>query len=214
MPTADEQTATEARERPTGAPDYGAVGAHVASVIATAEQAAGQIRHDANNEANAIREEARRDAAIVRDEAVGALREAQRQRDDIDRRVQEVRDAADSYAEQRRREGDEEAAKIATDAANQAAAAVAEAERRARQIEDAARRRGAKLERESQQTEHRLGQLVSFARELADKVEQTLTDRDSTETDANGETLQEALTRSAGKTASKADGTREKAEST
>jgi hypothetical protein len=49
-----------------------AVGAHVASLLAAAEEAASQILHEANHEAEAIRADAQGEAARVRDQAVAA----------------------------------------------------------------------------------------------------------------------------------------------
>jgi hypothetical protein len=184
-------------------PDYAAIGGHVASVLATAEQAASQIRHEATQEANQLREDARREAARVREEAAAALRDVQRQRMDLDNQVLEVRGAADAYAEQRRRQGDEEASEITTQAQNQAAATIAEADRQAVRIEDAAKRRGAKLERESQQAVNRLRQLAGTARELADQLEQRLAQSEPSGAGAAEETLAEALATAAEKKTSK-----------
>jgi DNA anti-recombination protein RmuC len=112
VPAAGEQgLISSAKEGRAAPPDFVAVGAHVASVLAAAEQTASQIRQDANLEADAIREDALDEAVRVRDQAVSALRDAQRQQADIEKLVREVRGAADAYSEQRRREGDEAAAK-------------------------------------------------------------------------------------------------------
>jgi hypothetical protein len=181
------------RETTTRPRDYVEVGAHVASVLAAAEQAAVHIRQEAKDEASEIRDDARQEAARIRQDAAADLRDLQRQRSELEKYTLETRAAADDYADKKRGEGDADAAKIKAEAEGQARSIVKDAEVRARGVEDAARRRGAELERESQQIEERLRDLMTTSRELAEHLETRLARTDRRQADSSEKGLEEAL---------------------
>lgn len=191
----EEERRPQNEPRETAAPprDYIEVGAHVASVLAAAEQAAVHIRQEAKKEANEIRDDARHEATRIRHDAAADLRDLQRQRSELEKYILETRGAADEYAEKKRSEGDAEAAKIKADAEGQARSIVNDAERQARGVEEAAHRRGVELERESQQIEERLRGLMNTSRELAEHLEARLARTDRGQPASTGKGIEEAL---------------------
>jgi hypothetical protein len=164
----------ERREDWEAAGDYWEVGAHVASVLAFADNAAEQIRQEGRQEAIRIHEEALQEAARIRQEAEEVLQESNQQRSDIETYIAEAQAKADRYAEEKQQQADAEASKTRADAEKEARSIVGAAERRARAIEKAARLRGAEIEEGSRSAEERLSELLVSVRRLTGRLEDTL----------------------------------------
>jgi hypothetical protein len=196
--------AAERREAEEAPGNYREVGAHVASVLASADNAAEQIREEARREAIRINEDARQDAARIRQEAEEAVQESDRQRSDIEKYIAEARTTADRYAEEKQQQADAEASNTRVNAENDARSIVGAAERRARAIEKAARLRGAEIEEESRSAEERLKELLAIVRTLTGKLEDTLSveEDEAVLTDDTDEPEQARKTRSARRAAS------------
>jgi DNA repair exonuclease SbcCD ATPase subunit len=164
----------ENREAGEAPGNYREVGAHVASVLAFADNAAEQIRQEARQEAIRIQEDARQETARIRQEAEEAVQESNQQRSDIERYIAEARATTERYAEEKQQQADAEASNTRVNAENDARSIVGEAERRARAIEKAARLRGAEIEEESRRAEERLKELLAVIRTLTGQLEDML----------------------------------------
>ena len=154
--------------------DYREVGAHVASVLASADHAAEQIRQDARQEAIRIEDDARLEAARIRHEAAEALQESNQQRSDTEQYIAEVRAAAVRYAEEKQQQADAEASTARVTAETDARSIVRAAVRRARAIEKTARRRAAEIDKESRRAEERLKEFLAIVRTVTGRLEDTL----------------------------------------
>jgi vacuolar-type H+-ATPase subunit E/Vma4 len=194
---ADEQDGvTDAVDEALEVPrQIGEVGAHVELVLAAAEQAAKQIRQEAQETASEIRVEAGRDAARIHDEVEEALRASERARAQVEQYVLEARAAADVQAEQALRDANAEAGRIRTDAAREAGRIVAEAERRGQELEDAARHRTEGLAQDADDIETRLDEWLETLRTLTHQLERRLAVDSPAEANAGPESLDEALAR-------------------
>jgi len=173
-------------EAPARAPAEGAVergayeevGDRVAGVLASAEQAAAEIRDEATREAEGIRGEARADALRIRRDAEETVRDSEQLRSDAEAYAAEVRTAADGYAQEKRSEADSAVAETQRRAEAEAAEIVDGAAAEARDVVAAARRRGADLEREHEAVQERLRELLVISRDVTGRLEQHLGDRD------------------------------------
>jgi hypothetical protein len=177
QPTASEDEhhpLAERREAAEAPGDYREVGAHVASVLASADDAAEQIRQEARQEAIRIEDDARLEAARIRHEAEEALQESNQRRSETEQYIAEARATADRYAEEKQQQADAEASNATVTAEKDARSIVRAAGRRARAIEKAARLRGAEIEKESRGTEERLKELLAIVRAVTGRLEGTL----------------------------------------
>jgi hypothetical protein len=138
---AEQVDAVEAGEQ-----GFAELGRHVATVLATAREAA-------EKEAAAVLERARAEAARIEAETA-------EKRTAAFAAMEDVRTRADAYAEQKRREADEAAAEV-----------VARAERQARDRARAAEERQQELDANVERTEERLRKLVAGLRELAGRLD-------------------------------------------
>jgi uncharacterized protein YoxC len=136
---------------------YAEVGAHVASVLKAADEAATRIREEARDAAERIAEASRQEAATTLREANRdadkLLFEAEQRRAEADEAAKAVRDAADAYADQQRNEAHAQASRV-----------IAEAEQETAE-------RYETLQDNVVRTEERLERLVAGLRELAAGLE-------------------------------------------
>jgi hypothetical protein len=145
------------------------LGAHIAGVLAAAENAAKNLIADAEREANEAREEATRIADDIR---TRATEEAQAERTSARRTIEEaelsakgVRSDAESYADARRREADAQAAQI-----------VREAEQRASSLASTADERHRVLLANIAASENRLRELAKSLRAVASSLDSVVGD--------------------------------------
>ena len=157
---------------------YEEVGDRVAGVLASAEQAAAEIREEATREAAGIRDEAREDAARIRRDAEETVRDSKQLRSDAETYAAQVRTAADGYAQEKRREADSAVAEVQRRAEGEAAEIVDRAAAEARDVVAAAHRRGADLEREHEAVQERLRELLVISRDVTGRLERHLGERD------------------------------------
>jgi hypothetical protein len=132
---------------------FAELGQHVATVLATAREAAEKIETEA-------RQEAERTLAEARDKAAQIEAETAEKRSAAFAAAEDVRTRADAYAERKRQEADEAAA-----------AAVARVEREAQERARAVEERQQELDANVERTEERLRTLVARLREVADRLD-------------------------------------------
>ena len=154
--------ASEAGERGEGG--FAELGQHVATVLATAREAAERIEGDARREAALVLERAQAEAtetlSQARDKAGEIEADTAEKRSAAIAAAEDIRARADSYAEQKRQEVDEAAVEV-----------VARAERQARDRARAAEERQQALNVNVERTEERLRKLVTGLRELAGRLD-------------------------------------------
>jgi hypothetical protein len=132
-----------------GRTPYEDLGGRVAGVLQAAEQAAEQIRADAEVEADTIRASA-------------------------DEYAQDVRQAVDTYAAQQRREAEAEAARAVEAGLAEARAMREAAQAMARRLEDEARARAEALRTETKALEDRRSRALDDLREIAGTLQDLL----------------------------------------
>jgi cell division septum initiation protein DivIVA len=157
-----EAPAPEAPEAGDGG--FAELGQHVATVLATAREAAEKIQTDARREATQVLERAKAEAeqtlAQAREKATAIEAETTEKRSAAFAAAEDVRTRADAYAEKKQQEVDEAAAE-----------ALARAERQARERARAAEERQQTLDAHVERTEERLRKLVTGLRELAGRLD-------------------------------------------
>jgi hypothetical protein len=145
--------AEQVEEAEAGAQGFAELGQHVATVLATAREAAEKIEDDARREAVAVLERAKVEAAETlsdaRDKAAAIEQETNEKRSAAIAAAEDIRSRADAYAEQKRQEADEAA----------------------RDRARAAEERQQELEANVERTEERLRKLVAGLRELAGRLD-------------------------------------------
>jgi cell division septum initiation protein DivIVA len=143
---------------------FAELGEHVATVLATAREAAAKIQEDARREAAQVLERAKAEAAKTltdaREKVTEMEAEAAEKRSAAFATAEDVRTRADAYAEQKRQEADEAVAE-----------ANARAERQARERARASEERKQALDSHVERTEERLRKLVTGLRELAGRLD-------------------------------------------
>jgi cell division septum initiation protein DivIVA len=156
---AEQVEAAEAGEQ-----GFAELGQHVATVLATAREAAEKIQADASRDATQVLERAKVEAAETlsqaRDKAAEIEAETNEKRSAAIAAAEDIRSRADAYAEQKRQEADEAATE-----------ALARAERQARDRTRAAEERQQALDSNVERTEERLRKLVTGLRELAGRLD-------------------------------------------
>ena len=156
------EEAPEAGER--GEVGFAELGQHVATVLATAREAAERIEGDARREAALVLERARAEAtetlSQARDKAAEIEAETAEKRSAAIAASEDIRTRAEAYAEQKRQAADEAAAEV-----------IARAERQARDRTRAAEERQQALDSNVERTEERLRKLVTGLRELAGRLD-------------------------------------------
>jgi hypothetical protein len=159
------QVSAPAPEAPVaGDGGFAELGQHVATVLATAREAAAKIEEDARREVAQVLERAKAEAAKTlgdaREKVTEMEAEAAEKRSAAFATAEDVRTRADAYAEQKRQEADEAVAE-----------ANARAERQARERARAAEERQQALDSHVERTEERLRKLVTGLRELAGRLD-------------------------------------------
>jgi hypothetical protein len=143
---------------------FAELGQHVATVLATAREAAERIEEDARREATAALERAQAEAAETlsnaRDKAAAIEAETNEKRSAAIAAAEDIRIRAQAYAEQKRQEADKAAAEV-----------TAQAERQARDRTRGAEERQQELDLNVERTEERLRKLVAGLRELAGRLD-------------------------------------------
>ena len=143
---------------------FAELGQHVATVLATAREAAEKIEGDARREAAQVLERAQAEAAETlsqaREKAGEIEADTNEKRSAAIAASEDIRSRADAYAEQKRQEADEATAE-----------ALARAERQARNRARAAEERQQALDSHVERTEERLRKLVTGLRELAGRLD-------------------------------------------
>jgi cell division septum initiation protein DivIVA len=160
-----EQAEAPAPEAPeAGDGGFAELGQHVATVLATAREAAEKIQGDARREAAQVLERAKAEAeqtlAQGREKAAALEAETAEKRSAAFATAEDVRTRADAYAERKRQEADKSAAEV-----------IARAERQARDRTRAAEERQQALDANVERTEERLRKLVAGLRELAGRLD-------------------------------------------
>jgi cell division septum initiation protein DivIVA len=156
--------AGQVEEAEAGGQGFAELGQHVATVLATAREAAEKIEGDARSEAATVLERAKAEAAETlsdaRDKAAELEAETNEKRSAAIAAAEDIRSRADAYAEKKRQEADEATAE-----------ALARAERQARERSRAAEERQQELDSNVERTEERLRKLVNGLRELAGRLD-------------------------------------------
>jgi len=159
-----EAPAAEAPAPEAGDGGFAELGQHVATVLATAREAAEKIQGDARREAAGVLERATAEAeqtlAQAREKAGEIEAETTQKRSAAFAAAEDVRTRADAYAEKKQQEADEAAAET-----------LARAERQARERARAAEERQQALDSHVERTEERLRKLVTGLRELAGRLD-------------------------------------------
>jgi cell division septum initiation protein DivIVA len=163
--TGGEQVEAPAAEAPeAGDGGFAELGQHVATVLATAREAAEKIQGDAQREATQVIERAKAEAeqtlAQAREKAAELEAETAEKRSAAFAAAEDVRTRADAYAEKKQQQADEATAE-----------AIARAERQARERARAAEERQQVLDSHVERTEERLRKLVTGLRELAGRLD-------------------------------------------
>ena len=167
-----DETRGEAEQRVTAAAaGYTDVGSRVSGILAAAEEAAEQIRADAQAEVAETLRRAENDAAARVDELT---REPQRIRGEAEEYARDIRTAVDSYATQERRNAEEEARTIVGDAEAQARAMREAAQQMSEQIQQDARARNDTLQRETKALEERRQRVLEGLRDIAAQLQDAL----------------------------------------
>lgn len=151
------------------------VGEQVTAVLASAEQAAEQIRESARQEAERIRTEAKDKAAATlyetKQNAERNRRESEKLRADADAYGKETRAAADRYVEETRVKIDREAAQRRAEVDAQVLGIRRAAERKARNLETEALQRQKALVQQGEHAEARLQHLLRIFRGMTLQLE-------------------------------------------
>jgi cell division septum initiation protein DivIVA len=165
-----EETGAEQAEAPgaeapeAGEQGFAELGQHVATVLATAREAAEKIGEDARREAAAVLERAKAEAeqtlTQAREKATEIEADTAEKRSAAFAAAEDVRTRADAYGEKKQQEADEAAADV-----------LARAERQARERARAAEERQQELDAHVERTEERLRKLVTGLRELAGRLD-------------------------------------------
>src|ERR687887_2090161 len=156
--------AEQVEEAEVGEGGFAELGQHVATVLATAREAAEKIQADAGREATEVLERAQAEAAETlsdaRDKAAEMEAKTNEKRSAAIAAAEDIRIRAQAYAEQKQQEADEATAE-----------ALARAERQARDHARAAEERQQVLDSNVERTEERLRKLVTGLRELAGRLD-------------------------------------------
>jgi DNA anti-recombination protein RmuC len=178
-PTPENGSNSEQAAVPTeaGQPEesYAAVGEEVAAVLASAHQAAEQIREAALQDAQRLRAEAKNEVAAILSEtnreAERKRRESEKVRSDADVYSKEARDVADRHVAEIRMKLDKEATHRRAEVDEQVRGILRGAEQKARNLETQAIQRQKALVEEVGRAETRLEQLLGIFRGMTLQLE-------------------------------------------
>jgi hypothetical protein len=174
----ESQAKSPQQEGPVASRDYTQLGDRVAAVLQAAEEAAEQMRGEAQTAAEQMTREAKQESSSLLESAKS---EAQRVRVEADREAKNTREAVESYATNHRRDAEEKAAKM-----------LSEAEAQARASREAAEERAATLGEEVREQERmirgRMQRYLAALRDVSGQIEEVIG-----ETERGEPTLVEAL---------------------
>jgi cell division septum initiation protein DivIVA len=170
------------------------IGEQVTTILASAKQAARQLREAARREAEQLRNEAKEEAAAVLERANADLRgvreESDRLREEAGAYSKDTRRAADRDAAETRRKFAEEAERRLAEASHEADGIVRAAKKRSQELANEAGQRRKALVREAERSEARLHQVLDVFRAMTSQLEELLENRRA---EAPAEELDEAL---------------------
>jgi hypothetical protein len=173
------------------------VGDQVATILASAKQAAQRLQVSARQDAERIRGEAKQEAAArlqaVDQKLAGKREEGAKLHADAEAYSKSTRQAADRYAAETRRTIDEESEKRRKEAEREANEIRAAAKQRAERLSSEGVRRQRALTAEAQRSEARLEQLLGVFRALTSQLEDVLGHERVTASSAEGRNLEDAL---------------------
>ncbi len=172
------------------------LGEHVTAVVASAQQAAEQIRSAAVSDAERIRSEAREEA---NSRIAEATREAEKMRTESGTYSREVRQDADAYATEKRSEAEGYAARVRTEAEEEARQTREAAKQEARRAEKDAHRRKQVLSSEMERFEERLRSLHTVFQGMTTQLETLLPkdDAQASPEEGDSESIEKTLARNA-----------------
>jgi cell division septum initiation protein DivIVA len=166
-------------------PDVTQVGDRVAAVLRAAEEAAEQIRMDAQAAAEQMTRQAEQEAKARLEEA---RKEADRVRTAADAESESTRDAIQLYATNHRREAEEKAARLLSDAEMQARSAREVAEAMVQRIQESARSLEEEVREQERMVRGRMQRYLAGLRDVSGQIEGVLA-----ETERGAPPLVEAL---------------------
>jgi hypothetical protein len=173
------------------------VGDQVATILASAKQAAQRLQISARQDAERIRGTAKQEAAArleaVEQELAGKREECAKLRADAQAYSKGTRQAADQYASDTRRKIDEASEKRRKEAEREANEIRAAAKQQAERLSSEGVRRQRALTAEAQRSEARLEQLLGVFRALTSQLEDVLGDERGTASSTGGRDLEKAL---------------------
>jgi vacuolar-type H+-ATPase subunit E/Vma4 len=173
------------------------VGDQVATILASAKQAAEQLQLSARDDAKRIRGEAKQEAATraqaLERELAGKREEGAKLHAEAQAYSKRTREAADHYAAETRRRIDKESGKRHQEAEREANEIRTAARQQVETLSSEAVRRQKALTAETQRSEARLRQLLGVFRALTAQLEDLLGDERATASSADGPNLEEAL---------------------
>jgi hypothetical protein len=181
----ESQAKSPQQEGPVASRDYTQLGDRVAAVLQAAEEAAEQMRGEAQTAAEQMTREAKQESSSLLESAKS---EAQRVRVEADREAKNTREAVESYATNHRRDAEEKAAKMLSEAEAQARASREAAEAMARQIEERAATLGEEVREQERMIRGRMQRYLAALRDVSGQIEEVIG-----ETERGEPTLVEAL---------------------
>lgn len=181
----ESQVQSSQEQASAGGRGYAELGDRVAAVLQAAEEAAQQIRSDANTAAEQVTRQAEQESKSMLEQAKS---EAQRVRVEADTEAKNTREAVESYATNHRREAEVKAAKVLSEAEVQARASREAAEAMAQRIEESARTLEEEVRDQDRMIRGRMQRYLAALRDVSGQIEEVLG-----ETDRGEPALVEAL---------------------
>ena len=169
--TDESQAKSSKQETPALSRGYAELGDRVAAVLQAAEEAASQIRTDAQTAAEQMTRQAEQVSKSLLEEAKS---EAQRVRVEADTEAKNTREAVESYATNHRREAEEKAAKTLSAADTQARASREAAEAMAQRIEESARSLEEEVREQERMIRGRMQRYLAALRDVSSQIEEVL----------------------------------------
>jgi hypothetical protein len=181
----ESQVQSSQEQASAGGRGYAELGDRVAAVLQAAEEAAEQIRSEANTAAEQVTRQAEQESKALLEQATS---EAQRVRLEADTEAKNTREAVESYATNHRREAEVKAAKVLSEAEGQARASREAAEAMAQRIEESARTLEEEVRDQDRMIRGRMQRYLAALRDVSGQIEEVLG-----ETDRGEPALVEAL---------------------
>jgi cell division septum initiation protein DivIVA len=163
-----------------------AVGERVSAILRAAEEAAQQMRAEAQRLSDRLLQEARDSAQAKIAELTNEAEQSRREADDYAR---DLRMAVEAYAKKHRQDAEEGARRLTDEAEARAKTVLESAQAGAQRIEEGARRHQGALRSETQRLEERRRQALTAVRELMTVLEGLLDEAHEEPARALDETL-------------------------